>query len=135
MITLDTSAILALLIADDANHRDALAILSGERRPFLVPEGIMAEVCFMLEREYGTPGLRAFLEDIVGGGFTLESSRPDTTRILELVMRYQNLPLGYANAAVIACAEHHNRRILALDEHFVIVSREGSVTVVSNPGE
>lgn len=130
MITLDTSAILALLIVDDAHHPDARATLDRERQPFLVPDGIMAEVCFMLEREHGLPGLQGFLQDVATGGFTLECNRPDIERIIHLVTRYQNLPLGYADAAVIACAERHGGRILAFDEHFRIVSSEATVSVV-----
>lgn len=130
MITLDTSAILALLIVDDAHHERSVRVIARERQPFLVPEGILAEVCFMLEREYGVPGLNGFLEDVLAGGFALVSSRPDTERVMRLVARYANLPLGYADAAVIACAERHGGRILAFDDHFEIVSGEGGITVL-----
>jgi predicted nucleic acid-binding protein len=41
------------------------------------------------------------------------------------------LPLGSADAAVIACAERHGGRVLTLDRrHFGVVEREGTISLV-----
>ena len=50
--------------------------------------------------------------------------------IRALVMRYADLPLGFADAAVVACAERSGGRILTLDRDFTIVSREVPLTIL-----
>jgi predicted nucleic acid-binding protein len=44
------------------------------------------------------------------------------------VRRYKNLPLGFADAPVIACAEGRGRPVLTFDRRdFNVISREGAV--------
>jgi hypothetical protein len=46
------------------------------------------------------------------------------------VRRYRDLPLGFADAAVIACAEDNDGRVLTFDRRdFDVVSREGTIAV------
>lgn len=59
----------------------------------------------------------------------LEPPDGDLARIRALVRRYADLPLGFADAAVIACAEREGGRVLTLDtRHFGTVAREGTIT-------
>jgi predicted nucleic acid-binding protein len=52
-----------------------------------------------------------------------------------LIHRYAHLPLGFADAAVIACAERHEGRVLGLDlRDFGVVAREGRITLAPAPG-
>ena len=52
-------------------------------------------------------------------------------RIRLLVRRYADLPLGFVDAAVIACAERRGGRVLTLDRrHFGVVGREGTLTLL-----
>ena len=48
----------------------------------------------------------------------------------QLVSRYADLPLGYADAAMIACAERRGRRVLTLGAHLDVVAKEGTFAVV-----
>jgi len=51
--------------------------------------------------------------------------------IRALTRRYADLPLGFADAAVIACAERHGGRVLTRDlRHFGVVAREGRLIVL-----
>lgn len=130
MITLDTSGVLALLSADDRNHRQARSVLQQDRGPYIVPCAILGEAAFMLERELSPPALDAFLGDIESGGFTLDFDRRDLQRARILIKRYADLRLGFVDAAVIACAERNGGRVLTLDlRHFGVVAREGTLTV------
>jgi predicted nucleic acid-binding protein len=71
------------------------------------------------------------LADIERGAFTLDCGEGDLARIRELVVRYQDFPLGYADAAVVACAERHGGRVATLDlRHFGAVAREGTIQIV-----
>jgi hypothetical protein len=57
------------------------------------------------------------------------------SRTHELMRRYADLPLGFADAAVIACAERHRGRVLTLDlRDCGMVAREGRITLALAPG-
>ena len=131
VITLDTSGALALLNRRDPDHEAARVALLEDSGPYLVPAGILAELAYMIEQRLGNTVLDAFLADLESGALTLECGEADFPRIRELVRRYADLPLGFADAAVIACAERHGGRVLTLDvRDFGIVSREGTITLL-----
>jgi hypothetical protein len=64
----------------------------------------MAVVTYMIEVRLGTEVLDAFLADLEAGAFSLDCREGALPRVRFLATRYQDLPLGYADAAVIACA-------------------------------
>ena len=131
MITLDTSGVLALLNGRDPDHRAARTAMEASRPPYLVPAGILAEVGYMVERRLGAVVVDAFLEDLVSGALSYQGGREDLPRIRELVDKYSDLPLGLADAAVVACAERHGGAVLTLDHRdFGVVAREGRITVI-----
>ena len=131
MIILDTSGLFAALALDDKHHAEAVSVLDADAGPFLIPAGILAEVGYMIETKLGARVLDAFLDDLIAGAFAFECGEDDLPRIRELVNRYQDMPLGVADAAVIACAERTNGRILTFDRRdFGVVAREGRVQLV-----
>jgi predicted nucleic acid-binding protein len=83
----------------------------------------------MVERRLGTPVLDLFLGDLETGGYLLDCGEHDLPRIRELVLRYADLPLGFADASVVACAERNGGRLLTLDRDFVVVAREAAIVV------
>jgi hypothetical protein len=84
----------------------------------------------MVERRLGTTVLDLFLADLESGAYVLDCGERDLPRIRELVLRYTDLPLGFADASVVACAERNDGRVLTLDSDFGIVAREATITVV-----
>ena len=131
MITLDTSGLLALIDDRDPDYSRARDVLSADRGPFLVPSGILGEVAYMLEEWVGSRFLDLLLQDLQGGAYTLDCGDQDLPRIRELVRRYADLPLGFADAAVVACAERSGGRVLTLDlRDFGVVAREGKIQVL-----
>ena len=131
MVTLDTSAILAALRRSDRDHARVVAAMRTDRGPYIVPIAILAEVAYFLEHDFRPPLLDGFVEDLVSGAYTLDCGEADFPRIQVLVRRYHDLPLGFADAAVIACAERRGGKVLTLDlRHFGVVAREGTITVV-----
>ena len=130
-MTLDTSGLFTLLNRRDPDHERAKAALLDDTGPYLVPAGILAEISYLIEQRLTPRVLDAFLSDLESGGYTLECGEHDVARIRALVNRYADLPLGVADAAVIACAERHGGRVLTLDlRHFGIVAREGKLTLL-----
>jgi len=130
MITLDTSGIVALASSTDQHHEQATSELSADAGPFLVPAGVLAEATYMLERRGGPEVVDRFLGDIENGGLSLHCGNEDIGRARELIHRYSDLPLGFADAAVIACAERHGGRVLSFDRDFAVVAREGTIEIL-----
>lgn len=133
MIALDTSGLFALLDGRDRHHASAAALLGADDGPFVVPAGILAEIAYLIEHRLGQAVLDAFLADLESGAFTLDCGERDIGRIRELVRQYADLPLGFADGAVVACAERTGAPVLSFDRDLSVVSREGRVRIVGPP--
>jgi uncharacterized protein len=78
----------------------------------LVPTLVITEVAYLLETRLGVHAEVRFLADLAEGNLIAEPvMAADWLRIAELVARYRDLPLGTADASVVAAAE----RLGALD--------------------
>lgn len=132
MITLDTSGLLAYINRSDPYNALVAPALEGDTGPRIVPVSILAEITYLVERHGGTRLLRTFLHDLREREFDLDCGDRDLARIDALVDRYADLPLGFADAAVAACAERHGGRVLTLDRrHFTVLARgERTLTLV-----
>ena len=133
MITLDTSGLVALMNPSDKYHNDVVNILNADAGPYIVPMGIMAEITYILEQRVGSSFLLDFLRDVRVGAYTKDCGDKDISRIEDLVQRYEDLRLGFSDAAVIACAERTGGKVLTLDRrHFPVVAR-GELTITVLP--
>jgi uncharacterized protein len=115
VIVLDTSAILAFVDARERDHARVTAELDGDPGPYVIPAGILGEVGYLIEHRLGPRVLDLFLTDLESGAFTIDCGDGDLGRIRELVARFTDLPLGFADAAVVAAAERFGHRVLTLD--------------------
>jgi len=78
----------------------------------------------MAEASVGSAAEAGFLRSVAAGELTLvELSSADRSRMAELVERYADLPLGAADASVVAIAERLGiREVATLDRrHFTVV--------------
>jgi predicted nucleic acid-binding protein len=131
MMTFDTSGLYALLNRRDGSHERVKQAFLDDAGPFILPAGILAEAAYMIERALQPEVLDAFLEDIMNGVYGLDCGDADFPRIRALVRQYADMPLGFADAAVVACAERHGGRILTLDwRHFGAVAGSAAITIV-----
>lgn len=131
MVVLDTSGLVAVVVSDDPDHARAVEALTTSGGPFVIPAGILAEAAYMIERGAGTEALAAVLDDLASGAYALDCGARDFPRIRELVIGYANLPLGFADAAVVTCAERTKADVLTFDRRdFDIVAGEGTFRVV-----
>jgi len=134
VITLDTSAILALIDRKDRDHVTVTTVLRDESPPYLVPAAVLGEVGYFIETRLGRRVMGTFLEDLRDGSFSLDCGEDDLDRVRILVSRYADLQLGLVDAAVIACAERSGGRTLTLDQRdFSVVGREVSLTLLPGP--
>lgn len=132
MLTLDTSGLLALLNTGDTHHRACLDAFIADGGPYFLSVAILSEIAWFLETRFAGNAQWAVMNDLRNGVYRLDWSPRDIERIHTLAQRYDDLPLGLSDAAVIACAERHNGRILTTDyRHFSVVARrEGTISVL-----
>ena len=134
VITLDTSALYALLNRRDRAHGAAVETLEGDPGPYLVPAATLGEIAFLVEERLGIGVLDLLLADLESGAYTLDCGEADLGRARQLVQRYADLSLGYVDAAVIACAERSGGRVLTFDlRDFGVVAAEGTITILPAP--
>ncbi|TMK91797.1 MAG: PIN domain-containing protein [Actinobacteria bacterium] len=131
VITLGTSGVVALLVRSDRRHRRAVRALEVARMPTVVPVGILAEVDRVLGRRLAPAASLTFLEGIETGETLLDCGDLDLPRIRALMTRYAELPLGFPDAAVIACAERNGGTVLTFDRDGLgTVSRDLPITLI-----
>jgi uncharacterized protein len=133
VIVCDTGPLVAVLNANDADHQRCTNLLEGHPGPLLVPSPVVAEVCYMVESRVGSAAEAQFLRSLASGELELaELTRSDLTRMAELVERYSDLPLGAADASVIAIAERLGaREIATLDRRDFTVVRPSHVNALT----
>lgn len=108
---LDTSGLLAIVRTDDPFHGPFVAAVRSDPGPYIIPAGILGEVTYMLERTTSLATEQTFLSDVYDGAYTVEWHVAD-------------LPLGFADASVAACAERNGGRVLTTDRrHFDVLAR------------
>ena len=89
MQRVDTGLLVAAADADDHDHDRCVAMFAAARRPWLVAQPIIAEVCYLLEREHGSQAEAAFLRSFGRRELTLVPlTVADTDRMAELVETY-----------------------------------------------
>lgn len=110
MITLDASAVLALLSERARVHDRAVDVLRAAPLPTVVPAATLAEVDRALTSELGQGATVTFLRGLERGETLLDCGDADLPRIRELMSRFDALDL--AGAAVVASAERNGGHIL-----------------------
>lgn len=136
----DTGAIYALYDADDAHHIECRSLVEAERGPLYLPVVLLAEIDYLLTSRLGRDAALEFVESVELEAFTLvELTADDVTRCRKLMFQYRDLPLGIADASVVATAERlmisrlftvdqrHFRTIVPTGfEHFTILPADRS---------
>jgi predicted nucleic acid-binding protein len=112
----DTGFVLAMSISRDKWSQACREIYQHEP-VILLPESSLAEIAYMLSKAGGSRGLIDFLYALPESRFDLVGlEQQDIRRATKLLDTYQNLPLDFVDAAIIALAERMNiTRILTVD--------------------
>ena len=104
-LIVDTSAVLALLDADDPAHAVCVTVASADHQ-LIVPPLALVEIDYWCRKKDAGQALADFVSDIRSGAYELASlSIGDMERALELGQQYRDLDLGLVDASVIALAE------------------------------
>jgi len=124
VIIVDTGVIVAMSNRRDDDHERCTELLTTTVELLVLPEPLLVEVGYMLGSRAGAAAEADFLRDVADGVYTLESMlHVDIVRAAELVERYADLPLGTADACVVAISERLGvTRIATLDiRHFSVI--------------
>ena len=116
----DSSAILALLDADDADHRRAVAVarqIASDERPSFITNYIEAEAHALLLRKLGRTIARQWL--FTGGLPIVRASAADEQRAREILARYTDKDWTLCDAISFAVLEARGVvRAFTFDHHF-----------------
>ncbi|MDQ3460714.1 MAG: PIN domain-containing protein [Deinococcota bacterium] len=133
VIIADSGAVYGFFNHKDEHHAQ-LRVLFERERNILIPTAVLAEIAYLLETRVGTKALEIFLKAIENRLLLLAGSEADIRRIRELVVKYGDLPLGFADAAVIALAEREGGRVATTDRrHFTIVKAKRPLKLLPEP--
>jgi len=120
----DTGVLYAAIDVNDAAHSACSALLLDPPEELAVPAPVVVELEWLVSNRMGYDQFDGFLQSVeVGALDVIELRASDYGRIRDLCRRYEDLPLGLVDAAVVAVAERLEERTLAtLDHrHFTIV--------------
>lgn len=114
MIVLDSGVLIAAVDAGDRHHAACVELLDRRDERFVIPAGVVVEVCWMLGRRVSVDAESTFLRSLGDDGLAVETiTGADYQRVAELVDTYRNLPLGAVDAMVVAVAERLGVRTVA----------------------
>lgn len=133
IVVADTSAILALVDADDRHHQSVRALYEQQSAEWRLPWAILPEVDYLLGAHVGRRAQDAFLRDLAKRAFVIEwADAADLERAEALHVKHKKLALGLVDGIVMATAERLRAAAIAtLDlRHFGAVRLVGSPRVL-----
>ncbi len=103
-LLLDTGGLVSLLDRSQRRHAEFLAFFEGWPGETVSTEAVLTEATHLLGRISGgaVACLNFFLQ---GGAILVPSSAATLHRARELMQKYQNLPMDYADATLVVLAE------------------------------
>ena len=131
-VLVDAGFLVALFDRDDDAHRAAAAAIGSMREPLLTVWPAITESMYFLQRAaVGADGLLDMIED--GAVRLLPLGQEDASRMKALMRQYRDLPMDFADAALVRVAERDGlKTILSFDRHFRVyrLPRRGSFEVL-----
>ena len=98
--------------------------MEDARECLVIPSLVLVEIDYWARTRLRVEAFVALLEDVRSGALAVEDlNSSDYGRVGELVRQYQDFPLGFVDASVIAVVERlGERKVATLDRrHFAIV--------------
>ena len=121
----DSSAILALLDADDADHERAVAMagqIASEKRPSFITNYIEVEAHALLLRKLGRTLAREWL--LTGGLPVIRALPEEEDRAREIIARHSDKDWSLCDAISFAVLDSRRiRRAFTFDHHFLQYGR------------
>ncbi len=121
MIVVDTGPLVALFDSTDHNHASCRRILSRLHDRLATTLPVLTEAFHLLRPvEPRVSGLIGFVRD--GGAAVVPLEHDSLSRCFDLMHRYADIPMDFADASIVAAAEHLGTdKVFTLDlKHFGI---------------
>lgn len=124
-VLVDAGPLAALVDADDPYHALCAETLQHIRDPLITVWPAFTEAMYLVRASW--PCQLGLLSRVETGTLTLASvDSTDATRIRELMEKYRDLPMDFADAALVRVAERENlTRIFTLDRRHFSIYRPG----------
>lgn len=117
-VVVDAGPLYAAADVSDVNHQRCANFLDGYPGLLVVPQLVVAEATYLMAKRLGNRSELLFLAELSSGGLLTEPVQPrDWPRIMELVERYRDFPLGTVDASVVVCAERLGVTAVATTDH------------------
>jgi uncharacterized protein len=125
VLIVDAGPLYAAAATQDDDHERCVELLAKAQRPLLVPELVVCEVAYLLSDRIGPHAEIAFARALAKGELIAEPVMDhEWERVAELMEQYEDLPLGMADASLVALAERHEATWIAtLDQRHLGVVR------------
>jgi predicted nucleic acid-binding protein len=120
-VLLDTGIVYAYYDRDDRWHTRARALVQREQRGLILPSPVIPEVDHLLGHRLGAKSRQTFYAGVIEGYYLVADLPRDAyARVAELNRRFDELGLGFVDAAIVALAESLGlRRVATTDRrHF-----------------
>jgi uncharacterized protein len=130
-ILVDSGPLIALFDADDQYHPRALEFVRQSRAKLISTMAVITEAMYVLEESL--PARRNLLTWIQSGGLTLtEPEAGDLERISQLIEKYADLPMDFADAVLVALSERLAiTHVASVDRHFTIYRYKGRTKFIN----
>jgi len=129
-VLVDAGALIALLDRSDEHHEAAARAIATLTDTLLTVMPAVTEAMHLLARIHrGQDALLDLIEDEAVS--IADLGEPDLRRMKALMRKYRNLPMDFADAALVRVAERERlTRILTFDRHFEIYALPGRARFV-----
>ena len=130
-VVVDSGPIIALFDADDAYHPRAMEFVRRARAQLISTMAVITEAMYVLQESL--PARRNLLAWIHGGGLILtEPEAGDFERIIELLVKYDDLPMDFTDAVVVALCERLGiNHVASVDRDFAIYRYKGRTKFIN----
>ncbi|WP_045222350.1 type II toxin-antitoxin system VapC family toxin [Desulfonatronum thioautotrophicum] len=131
IILVDAGPLIALFDKDDRYHLKMKEFVRNGKFKFVTTTAVMTEVSHMLD--FSAAAQIHFLEWVMREGVILhEIAQGDIARILELTLKYKDLPMYFADATLVVAAERSGiRTIISIDSDFDVYRLPGKERIAN----
>jgi len=130
----DAGPLVALIDADEADHRMCTLVLDGFRLPLVTTWPAFTEAIYLLSRAGGQQGSGALWKLALSGRLDIATPKA-LARSAQLMAKYADRPMDLAGATLVALAEERgDRQIFTLDSDFEIYRLHGRLRFEIIPG-
>ena len=122
-LLLDTGPFVALVDRSETRHADCVVALEGWTGPIVTTEAVLTETLYLVGPRWDAQ--RVCFEFFARGAFLLvPSSQQSLRRVAALMEKYQDVPIDFADATLVALGEElDTTQVFTLDRRGFSVFR------------